>query len=168
MRAFLGIGSNLGDRLANLQAAVNFLDLRAGKVVGISRVYETAPMYLEDQPPFLNAAVIVETGLGPIELLRVSKEIELEIGRIQRERNAPREIDIDLLAVLPQEEFETQELSLPHPMLLERRFVLEPLADLEPELQIGRTSIRQRLSEPSVASQSVELYGDAKLSIHRD
>lgn len=168
MRAFLGLGSNVGDRLANLQAAVNFLDLRAGHVVNISRVYEAAPMYFQDQPPFLNAAVEIETSMGPIELLRTAKEIEREIGRIEGQRNAPREIDIDLLAFSPEEEYHSEELTLPHPMLMQRRFVLEPLSDLAPDFRVCDKGIRERLSEPDIASQSVEVLNDAVLSIHRD
>lgn len=168
MRVFLGLGSNLGDRLSHLQAAVNYLDLRAGRVVNISRVYETAPMYIEDQPPFLNAAVEIETFLGPIELLRTVKQIEREIGRIERGKNAPREIDIDLLACSSEQEFHSEELTLPHPMLMHRRFVLAPLSDLAPDFRVGGKAIVERLNEPELASQSVQLLNDAVLSIHRD
>ncbi len=168
MRAFIGLGSNLGDRLANLQAAVNFIDLRAGRVVKISRIYETAPMYVADQPSFLNAATEIETEIGPIELLRACKEIEREIGRIERERNAPREIDIDLLALLPGSELASDELTLPHPKLMERRFVLEPLAEIAPELLIGNRTVASRSQDAEIASQSVRVWNDAVLSIHRD
>ncbi|MER3462072.1 MAG: 2-amino-4-hydroxy-6-hydroxymethyldihydropteridine diphosphokinase, partial [Armatimonadota bacterium] len=97
MRVFLGLGSNVGERLQNLQAAVNLLDLRVGTVVRIASVYETAPVYVEDQPSFLNTVVELETKMPPGDLLRAVKDVEREIGRISRERFGPREIDVDLL-----------------------------------------------------------------------
>lgn len=168
MTAYLGLGSNLGDRLANLQAAVNLLDLRAGTVTNISRVFESDPMYVENQPNFLNVAVELDTSLEPLALLRTAKEIEMEIGRMPGERFGPREIDIDLLAVVPDKRVETAELSLPHPRMHERRFVLEPLADLAPDLRISNEAVRDALMKPEIQKQTVRLFEHGVLSIHGD
>ncbi len=166
MRAYLGLGSNVGDRLANLQAAVNFLDLRAGKVLQISKVYQTAPLYVINQEPFYNAAVEIETTMQPAELLECIKQIETEIGRISRERYGPREIDIDLLAVLDDKDehvrVNTDKLLLPHPKIGERRFVLEPLKDIAPKIVPT-----QGLPKDVLVKQQVTPI-DAVLSIHRD
>jgi 2-amino-4-hydroxy-6-hydroxymethyldihydropteridine diphosphokinase len=168
MRVYLGLGSNLGDRLANLQAAVNFVDLRVGAVTRLSKVYETAPMYVEEQPSFLNAAIEVETALEPSALLTALKEIEAEIGRIPRERNGPREIDLDVLAVAGGTFSATPDLTLPHPRIRERRFVLAPLADVAPHLDLGASTVSQALADPSVSAQRVTAYSDGVLSIHSD
>ncbi|MCH8274947.1 MAG: 2-amino-4-hydroxy-6-hydroxymethyldihydropteridine diphosphokinase [Armatimonadetes bacterium] len=173
MLAYLGLGSNVGDRLAYLQTAVNLLDMRAGEVRRISRVFETAPMYIEDQPPFLNAAVEIETRFEPTALLRAVKEIEEEIGRIVRERNAPREIDIDLLLMLnglgaPPLTFADAELTVPHPRLGDRRFALEPLADLAAGLMLDGETVGAALSRDDIQKQDVKPLKDAVLSIHRD
>ena len=166
MRAYLGLGSNVGDRLANLQAAVNFLDLRAGKVLQISKVYETAPLYVLNQEHFYNAAVEIETTMQPAELLDCIKQIETEIGRISRERYGPREIDIDLLAITDDNgehiRVNTDSLLLPHPKIGERRFVLEPLKDIAAALVPTHG-----LDKDVLVRQQVTPI-DAVLSIHRD
>ncbi len=166
--AYLGLGSNLGDRLANLQSAANFLDLRAGDVVRISKVYQTEPMYVENQPAFLNAVVELGTELEPMELLEIVKAIEDEIGRIPRERFGPREIDIDLLAYYPKIEFENERLKLPHPNIKERRFVLEPLNELRPDLEIAPNLLVVESLRGDVLKQKVEAFADGILSIHSD
>lgn len=171
MRVYLGLGSNLGDRLANLQAALNLLDLRAGKVLRFSKVYETAPLYFNNQPAFLNAVVEIETHLEPKALLKTVKKIEQEIGRMDRKRNHPREIDIDILSIIASEEssYNCDQLNIPHPQLSERRFVLQPLVDLDPEYMLhdGRSAMEVLQSEP-VQSQQVVVRKDAILSIHCD
>ena len=167
MRAYLSLGSNIGDRLANLQAAVNFLDLRAGKVLRISGVYETAPLYVLDQAPFYNAVAEVETALPPIELLKALKAIEAEIGRVPRRKHGPREIDIDILCAIDESgssvRINEKSLTMPHPQMTERRFVLEPLRDMDPNLVPKSGLPKQKL-----LGQHVELLADVKLSIHRD
>ncbi len=168
MRAFLGLGSNIGERLQNLQAAVNLLDLRVGSVVRIASVYETAPVYVEAQPPFLNTVVELDTNLTPEDLLRAVKEVETEIGRTPRERFGPREIDIDLLITEDGTEVNSDRLSLPHPNLTERRFVLEPLAELCPDFAVGSRRIAEWLAQPNVQAQQVERTGESLLFVHRD
>jgi 2-amino-4-hydroxy-6-hydroxymethyldihydropteridine diphosphokinase len=130
MRAFLGLGSNVGDREANLIAARDALG-----AIRMSSVYETAPQgEVLDQPDFLNAVVEIETDLGPEELLDRCKEVEAEVGReAGGVRHAPRVIDVDLL-LLGDLQYESERLRIPHRDLEIRRFVLEPLHELEPDL----------------------------------
>jgi 2-amino-4-hydroxy-6-hydroxymethyldihydropteridine diphosphokinase len=137
LRGYLGLGSNVGDRLDNLRAAVDQLRKRGVTVVAESSVYETAPQgEILDQPDFLNAAVAIDTQLGPEELLDVCKEIERALGREQgRPRHSPRPIDVDLL-LLGDLQYRSERLTLPHAEVSSRRFVLEPLLELDPELAL--------------------------------
>jgi 2-amino-4-hydroxy-6-hydroxymethyldihydropteridine diphosphokinase len=137
LRAYLGLGSNVGDRLANLRAAVEQLRERGVTVVAESSVYETAPQgEILDQRDFLNAAIAIETDLGPEELLDVCKEIERALGReAGGPRHSPRPIDVDLL-LLGDVEYGSERLTLPHAEVSSRRFVLEPLLELDPELAL--------------------------------
>lgn len=160
------MGSNLGDRLGNLRAAKRDLatciaDLRA------SPVYETAPMYVLDQPAFLNAALTGVTDLGPLALLRWLKGVEDGVGRQPRERNGPREIDLDLIlygAVSLRSRGGEFGLNIPHPRLGERRFVLQPLADLMPDLVIpGVGEVSTMLAATDGQVNSVRRYGDGVL-----
>jgi len=125
---YLGLGSNLGDRMTNLRQAVTALAGFAA-IEACSRVYETAPLYLTDQPAFLNMAVRIRTELAPTILLATLKDIERELGRVAGTRWGPRLIDLDILlydgVVLHEERLE-----IPHPRLAERRFALAPLADI--------------------------------------
>lgn len=125
---YIALGSNLGDRLANLRAAVAALDERGIAVTARSSVWETPPVPV-DQPPFLNAAVAVETSLEPAALLRELKAIEHALGRRTGPRWGPRPIDLDIL-FYGDERFETPELTVPHPRIAERAFVLAPLSDI--------------------------------------
>lgn len=128
-RAFLGLGANLGDRLAGLQAAVDHLAATGGiTVLASSDVYETAPIG-PPQPDYLNAVVEIETTLEPRELLRRCLEIEAVLGRERGERWGARTIDIDLLR-FDDLAMDEDDLVLPHPRMHERAFVLIPLADL--------------------------------------
>jgi 2-amino-4-hydroxy-6-hydroxymethyldihydropteridine diphosphokinase len=136
--AFVGIGSNLGDREAHLRRAVELLSAEAGiVVVAVSEIRETAPVGPVAQGPFLNGAVRVETDLLPRELLERLLAIEGRMGRVRRERFGPRTIDLDLL-VYGDETIDEPGLTVPHPRLHERRFALEPLAELAPGLEIPR------------------------------
>jgi len=127
--AYLGLGSNVGDRRQNLIAGAEAVGARR-----MSSVYETAPQgEVLDQPDFLNAVVEIDTGLGPEDLLRHCKEIESELGRkMGGVRHGPRPIDIDIL-LLGDVEYESERLRIPHRDLESRRFVLEPLSELAPE-----------------------------------
>lgn len=126
--AYIGLGANLSDRLGTLQAAVKHLaDL--GQVRSVSAVYETDPVGYLDQPTFLNAAVGLETPFAPAELVAALLGIERELGRVRTFRNAPRTVDLDLL-LYGEAVVETEEVSVPHPRLPERAFVLVPLAEI--------------------------------------
>jgi 2-amino-4-hydroxy-6-hydroxymethyldihydropteridine diphosphokinase len=130
VRAFIGLGSNLGDRLANLKEAVLRLAKTEGvDVTRVSRVYETSPVG-PPQPDFLNAVAEVWTSLSAMELLAVSLRIEEEMGRVRDERWGPRVIDLDLLNY-GRMNIDEQGLIVPHPRMHERSFVLMPLLELE-------------------------------------
>jgi len=134
---YLGLGSNVGDREQHLRAAVRLLREQGVKVEAVSSLYETEPVgEILDQPDFLNAAVRIGTGLEPEELLDLCKAIELEQGRMfGAPRHGPRPLDVDLL-LLGDVELHGERLSLPHPELTSRRFVLAPLLELDPELAL--------------------------------
>lgn len=141
----LALGSNLGDREGMLATAIRELRALLGPVT-LSRVYETAPMYVTDQPAFLNMALSAVTDLAPLDLLDKVKALETRIGRVPSVVNGPRAIDIDILfhgdTVL-----ETERLVLPHPRIAERAFVLAPLADIVPDHPVPPTgkSVRDLL-----------------------
>jgi 2-amino-4-hydroxy-6-hydroxymethyldihydropteridine diphosphokinase len=146
MRAFVALGSNLGDRLANLQEAVDRLGKVAGiRVVRTSRVYETDPVG-PPQPDYLNAVVMAETLLSARELLEACLGVEQAMGRERSERWAPRTIDLDVLSC-GQEEIDEPSLVVPHPRMHERGFVLVPLLELDPDpaLPGGRRVAELRL-----------------------
>jgi 2-amino-4-hydroxy-6-hydroxymethyldihydropteridine diphosphokinase len=131
----LGLGSNLGDRRAYLQAAVDALPSVGVRVTGASSVYDTDPVgELLDQPSFLNACLLVETALEPLELLDAVKGLESELGRVAGGvRHGPRAIDIDIL-LLGDIELAHERMTLPHEQVLSRRFVLVPALELDFEL----------------------------------
>jgi 2-amino-4-hydroxy-6-hydroxymethyldihydropteridine diphosphokinase len=129
---YLGLGSNLGDRMGNLRAAVGALE-PAVKPLALSPVYETAPWGYEEQDDFLNQVIRGETDLSPDELLKYVKAIERQLGRRPRFRYGPREIDVDIL-FFDDLHMESYGLNVPHPRIAERAFVLVPLADLAPDL----------------------------------
>jgi 2-amino-4-hydroxy-6-hydroxymethyldihydropteridine diphosphokinase len=145
-RAYVGVGANLGDREATIRAALAALP----GVVGVSQLRETDPVGVVDQPPFLNGATVLETDFSPRELLDALLAVERELGRERSERWGPRTIDLDLL-LYGEETIDEPGLTIPHPRLHERRFALEPLLDLDPELAIpgrGRVAdLLERLSE---------------------
>lgn len=136
MRAYVGLGSNLGDREATIRRAVELLGGHPDvEVVGMSTLRETEPWGPIEQPPFVNGAVALETTLTPRALLDVLLEVERRLGRVRGERWGPRTIDLDLL-LYESEIVDRPGLTVPHPRLHERRFVLEPLVELEPELVV--------------------------------
>ena len=133
MTVYLGLGSNLGDRFANLQEAVNCLGRSAGiTVTGISAVYETAPVGGPDQPDYLNAAISLKTTLAADKLLEICLETEKKMGRVRGKRWSARIIDIDIL-LFGGSHIRTDSLTVPHPGMHERGFVLVPLADIAPD-----------------------------------
>jgi 2-amino-4-hydroxy-6-hydroxymethyldihydropteridine diphosphokinase len=147
--AYLALGSNLGDRNWHLGEAI--ARLRAHDRIRVRRVapiYETAPMYVTEQPEFLNTAAEIETTLDPFGLLGALLDIEEEMGREREVTNGPRIIDIDIL-FYQREVIDEEGLVIPHPSMLERDFVLKPLADLAPDLvhpETGRT-VRDHLHD---------------------
>jgi 2-amino-4-hydroxy-6-hydroxymethyldihydropteridine diphosphokinase len=134
---YLGLGSNVGDRAGHLRAAISMLGERGVEVGAVSSAYETEPVgEVLDQPDFLNAAVRIRAELGPEELLDVCKAIEMERGRaLDAPRHTPRPLDLDLL-LLGDLELSTARLTLPHPEVTSRRFVLVPLLELDPALTL--------------------------------
>ncbi|MDP3879624.1 MAG: 2-amino-4-hydroxy-6-hydroxymethyldihydropteridine diphosphokinase [Dehalococcoidales bacterium] len=130
--AYLGLGSNLGDRQGNLDLALNLLSQRL-PVRKVSSVYDTEPVGNTNQPRFLNLVCQVDTRLAPEALLTLAKGIERKLGRAPNTHGAPRPIDIDILFYGDQV-IETPELVIPHPRLAERAFVLVPLAEIAPDL----------------------------------
>lgn len=149
-RVYLGLGTNLGNREHNLQEAVDRLHRGGVEVLRVSPVYETKPMYVEDQPLFLNMVIEGQTSILPRVLLKRLKSIEREIGRKPSKQNGPRTIDIDIL-FYSGFVITAPELTVPHPHLAERRFVLEPLVKLAPEFRhpVSRKTMRELLAATS-------------------
>jgi 2-amino-4-hydroxy-6-hydroxymethyldihydropteridine diphosphokinase len=148
-RAFVGLGSNLGDSEELIRSALELLGAEEGiEVVGVSTLRETDPVGYEDQPRFLNGAAQLVTELPPQELLQRLLAIERRLGRVRGEgpRFGPRTIDLDLL-LYGDETVQEPGLTLPHPRLHERRFALEPLAELDPALEVpGRGPVQALLT----------------------
>jgi GTP cyclohydrolase-4 len=131
--AYLGLGSNLGEREENLRQALTLLSLKVN-VEEVSSIYETEPVGYKKQPLFLNLACRITTNLPPEELLHLAKDIETRMGRVPSgQKNSPRPIDIDIL-FYDNKIMETQNLTIPHPRLKDRTFVLIPLAEIAPGL----------------------------------
>jgi 2-amino-4-hydroxy-6-hydroxymethyldihydropteridine diphosphokinase len=153
---YLALGTNLGDRPANLRAAMDAL-APGIRVLDKSPIYETEPWGYTDQPSFLNMAVRAETGLSPVDLLRRLKDIEAELGRIPNFRNGPRLIDIDIL-FYDDLVMNTPLLVIPHPQIHKRAFVLVPLATIAPKLvhPLFDLSVGQLLEKTN--QQGVNLY----------
>ena len=137
-RAYVGLGANLGDRAGTIRRAVELLGAESGiEVVAVSTLRETDPVGYADQPAFLNGAAALETELSPRELLERLLAVELALGRVRGDgpRYGPRAIDLDLL-LYGNEVVDEPGLTVPHPRLAERRFALEPLHELDPDLSL--------------------------------
>ena len=161
---YLGLGSNVGDREAHLRGAVSLLGDHGVEVEALSSLYETEPVgEILDQPDFLNAAARISTALEPLELLDACKAIEAEHGRMfGGPRHGPRPLDVDLL-LLGDIELSNERLTLPHPQVTSRRFVLEPLLELDAELALpDGTRLRDAL-EALGAEQQVRRVGSLAL-----
>ncbi|HET6869996.1 MAG TPA: 2-amino-4-hydroxy-6-hydroxymethyldihydropteridine diphosphokinase [Solirubrobacteraceae bacterium] len=158
---YLGLGSNVGDRRAHLEAAVAALPEHGVRVLASSSVYETEPVGLVlDQREFYNACLRVETTHGPLELLDACKAVERALGREPGGvRHGPRPIDVDVL-LLGDERFESERLTLPHPEVTSRRFVLVPLLELDPELTLpDGTRLADALAAHGGEGQDVRRVG---------
>ncbi len=163
MRYWLGLGANLGDRGAALQTAVDWLRAKEVVVEATSALYETAPRDMVDQPAFLNAAVRVCTDASPRVLLDLVKQMEADLGRVAGPRYGPRAIDCDLL-VWEAGVFADERLEIPHPRLVERRFALLPLLDLDADLTLpDGTSLRTACSELDEVDQPAKRLAQPRL-----
>ena len=162
IKAAISIGSNLGDRFANLKFAIDQLEDHACKIISCSSVYETEPVGGVEQGPYLNAVAIIETSIEPIDLLHKALEIEQQAHRVREVRWGPRTLDIDLIDV-PGFLSATIELTVPHPRAHERAFVLVPLFEIAPDWKLGGT---QEVSEllDGVQDQEVLERSDLKLN----
>jgi len=151
---YLSLGSNLGDRERNLEQAVEMLAAAGVRVLRRSGVYETEPQDVREQPSFLNMVLQAETDVLPKQLLARLQKIERQLGRKRIKPRGPRTIDVDIL-LYGDSVIESEELVVPHPRLQDRRFVLEPLAELAPELRhpVTRRSVREML--PATSAQRV-------------
>ncbi len=169
-QVILGLGSNIGNRAELIQIAVKKLSSKI-QIQKASSLYETAPMYLENQSSFLNAVLLCETSLGPLALLNFVKQVEKEIGRHAREKFGPREVDIDIVAYgrlqLRCEGCNLRSLQIPHPLTAERRFVLEPLAEIVPKFVVpGFGKVNVLLEATKDQAESVVRVNNATLSLH--
>jgi 2-amino-4-hydroxy-6-hydroxymethyldihydropteridine diphosphokinase len=143
MTCYLSLGSNLGDRSVNLQRARKLLEEKIGTLKAVSSEYETEPWGFHSENRFINQVVAIETGLPPEEILSVTQEIERMVGRNRKTANhayKDRIIDIDLL-LAGDIEMKTDKLTLPHPFMLQRQFVMEPLAEIAPAGLIAKLSV---------------------------
>ncbi len=154
MKAYLGIGTNIGDRMQNLQDALDSLNLLPmTSVIDTSNVYETDPVGYDNQDDFLNIVVEVETELNADNLLGACLGIESGLGRVRIIKNGPRIIDIDLL-LYGDETKDTKTLILPHPRMMERNFVLKPLLDLDFQCAL----ISRKNAEELLTDEGVRFY----------
>jgi 2-amino-4-hydroxy-6-hydroxymethyldihydropteridine diphosphokinase len=160
---YLGLGSNLGDRIFYLCQAVRDLEIPDSLTVcRVSGIYETAPLHNPAQPDYLNGVLEIETTLPLLSLLNHVQQIEMRLGRERHERFGPRTIDIDILSVADVVRQDIN-LTLPHPRMAQRRFVLMPLAELAPQYvlpKLGRTVLQLLQECPS--DQRAVLYMDAQ------
>jgi len=157
--AYLSLGSNLGDRALNIRRAIAQLDA-AGGLLSVSSIYETQPVDVPDQPWFLNCVAAIETEKTPRELLQLALQVEATMGRLRMRDKGARKIDIDIV-LFGDRVVNEPGLTIPHPAMHHRRFVLEPLVEIAPEIrhpELGKTA-RELLaaldSGPSAAGQTV-------------
>lgn len=132
--AYLLLGGNLGDREGNLEKAIELLDQKTGRVISVSSLYETAAWGKTDQPAFLNQAVALQTNLSALEVLEHALNIEQELGRIRKDKWGERLIDIDLILFGDEVINIPDKLQVPHPHMQNRKFVMEPLAEIAPDV----------------------------------
>ncbi len=157
--AYLGMGSNLGDRVAHMRMALGMIRHDPRCSVGrVSSLYNTQPVGVTDQPEFLNGVVEIRTSLSPVELLHVCQGVERKMGRTRTIRWGPRVIDLDIL-VYETETSNAPELVIPHPRLRDRAFVLAPLAEIAPDVGVG---------DGLTASNALSRLSDQGVSVFQD
>ena len=145
-KVYLSLGTNIGDREHNLKLAVQLLQQKPNlRVVSVSSIYETAPVGYVDQPSFLNIALAIETSHSAIDTLKICQSVENELGRVREIRWGPRIIDLDIL-LFNHDNIEVEHLTVPHPRMFERAFVLVPLLEIAassetPQLQKAKSSL---------------------------
>jgi 2-amino-4-hydroxy-6-hydroxymethyldihydropteridine diphosphokinase len=156
-RAFLSLGSNIGDRQANLELAIAALGKERIRVIARSSIYETEPQDIANQPWFLNMVVECESQYFPRQMLKILQRIERDIGRVRAGAmpRGPRVIDIDIL-LLGNVVMDTEQLTIPHPRMFNRRFVLEPLLEIAPEIRHPQTKVPIIRYAAAVARQKVK------------
>jgi 2-amino-4-hydroxy-6-hydroxymethyldihydropteridine diphosphokinase len=154
---YLGLGSNLGNRMQRLADARNRIERKAGTITAASSIYDTAPWGPVPQDNFLNQVIRISTALEPRELLAVLHEIERDAGRDRKSeiRFGPRTLDLDIL-LYGDRVLHEEGLAIPHPRLTERAFVLAPLAEIAPDLQVGGLTVRELLGR--IDSKTVARY----------
>ncbi len=164
MKAYLGVGTNIGDRMKNLQDSIDSLNLLPmTSVTDVSDIYETDPVGYDNQDDFLNIVVEIQTELNPHNLLGACLGIEAGFGRVRTIKNGPRIIDMDLL-IYENEQVDTKTLILPHPRIMERNFVLKPLLDLN----FNNSLISREMVQAKVTNDGVRFYcSKNKLSINK-
>ena len=160
---WLGLGSNMGDRMTILHSTIHHLAQQL-KIKRISSVYESAPMYLTDQPWYLNLVVWAQTEQTPLEIFTLCQAVERRHGRVPGVRYGPRRIDIDILA-WDQTVIETERLTVPHPRLSERLFVLYPLREIDPEWRhpISGASLDRMIQAVEDRSHRITLFQKSKI-----
>lgn len=151
--AAIALGSNLGDRAVFLASALRAIDALPGcRLMRVSSAYKTRPWGKTDQGEFINMCALIDTDLSPTDLLVAVKEVEASMGRTASERWGPREIDIDLL-IISGVEMRTDLLTLPHPRMSERLFVIAPLAEIAPDLMLGAQRMDARTKALKAAAR---------------
>ena len=152
---YLALGSNIENRKQHIETAIVLLCEKV-RGITIAPLYETKPRYFEDQNNFLNTVLRGYTDLEPLELLQFTKAVQQEVGRVERFRNGPREIDIDIL-FYDNVVYKDEELEIPHPRLQERDFVLQPFADINPDFShpVLKKTIRKLLATLPEGQRSV-------------
>jgi len=155
--AYIGLGANLGDREANINAALDGLARSDCRLTQVSSMYETAPVGFSGQPDFLNAVAEIETDLKPAELMAALAEIECKIGREETFRWGPRKIDLDIL-LYGDETLAEDNLAIPHPEMHRRAFVLTPLVEIAPLVRHPATGRTAREMSAEVGEEGVRKY----------
>lgn len=155
-KAVIALGSNIGDTLANLKEAVALLEENGCNVLAVSRLYQTEPWGYADQDDFLNGAVLIETDRDPFSLLEMTQGIEKGMGRKKLFVNGPRNIDLDIL-LYENERVESENLTIPHPRIAVRMFVLRPLMDIVPEWDVPGSGTVEQLYDAYDGNERVEL-----------